>query len=166
MGNRALITTEKKDLAIYLHWCGDKKYIDSFIAYCFFKLYRKPEEDDYGWARLVQVITNYFCNNSGLSVGIQKFNPEIKNTNDNGIYIIKDWHVINHYQIYDGEIEIIKDEFEEDEKYKEWMINLLLEINDEMPVSEKLTRQLIIHLFDKWLKVEKEIYHKKEELNN
>ena len=71
MGNRAVITTPKKDIGVYLHWNGSRNNIESFLAYCDMKGYRPPEIDEYGWARLCQVIGNTI--GGTLSVGIGRY---------------------------------------------------------------------------------------------
>ena len=50
------------------------------------------KQDNYGWARLCQVIANFFGN--GLSVGIDKLENVDCDNGDNGMYIIKDWEII------------------------------------------------------------------------
>ena len=72
MGNRAVITTkenfENNGVGIYLHWNGGRDSVEAFLKYCELKGYRAPSEDDYGWAYLCGVITNFF--EDGLSIGI------------------------------------------------------------------------------------------------
>ena len=94
MGDRAVITTEEKQLGIYLHWCGIPANVQAFLDVCNECEFRKPEEDSYGFARLCQVIGNYFFD--GLSVGIELFESSDYNNIDNGYYIIKDWKIILH----------------------------------------------------------------------
>ena len=60
MGNRAVITTEDKQIGIYVHWNGGRESVETFLAYCDMKNYRPPETDCYGWARMCQVIGNFF----------------------------------------------------------------------------------------------------------
>ena len=73
MGNRAVITTstdinvsESNDIGVYLHWNGGRDSVEAFLLYCKLKGYRTPEYDNYGWARLCQVIGNFF--GGGLSI--------------------------------------------------------------------------------------------------
>lgn len=67
MGDRAVITTStsediqnSNDIGVYLHWNGDRNSVESFLTYCKIRKFRSPDKDCYGWARLCQVIGNYF----------------------------------------------------------------------------------------------------------
>jgi len=93
MGNRAVITTEKKDLGVYLHWNGGRDSVETFLKVCKHYKFRTPESDCYGWARLCQVITN-FMGTDGLSVGIDRYENLDTNNGDNGTYIIKNWDIV------------------------------------------------------------------------
>lgn len=93
MGNRCVIATEKKDLAVYLHWNGGRDSVEGFLEYCRRMNFRAPESDSYGWARLVQVIANFF-GGDGLSIGIDRFENLDGVGDDNGNYIIKDWKIV------------------------------------------------------------------------
>lgn len=93
MGNRAVIATEKKNLGVYLHWNGGRDSVEAFLKYCSLKGYRSPEVDDYGWARLCQVIGNFFGGTN--SVGINLYQELDTNNHDNGTYIIKDWKIVD-----------------------------------------------------------------------
>lgn len=114
MGNRAVITTyiegetledfeagKNNRIGIYLHWNGGRDSIESFLKYCKIKNFRTPETDCYGWARLVQIITNTI-NQDGLSVGIDTIDHLDCNNWDNGVYLIKDWEIVNRYY-FEGE---------------------------------------------------------------
>ena len=72
MGNRAVITTKENfdnnGIGVYLHWNGGRDSVNAFLTYCKMKGFRAPEKDNYGWARLVQVIANFF--GGSLSIGI------------------------------------------------------------------------------------------------
>lgn len=94
MGNRAVIATEDKDIGIYVHWNGSRDCIDGFLAYCKFMKFRAPEDDEYGWARLVQTIANWF-GPDGLSVGVNLYNHLDTDNGDQGVYIISDWKVVD-----------------------------------------------------------------------
>lgn len=100
MGNRAVITTEEKKIGVYLHWNGGRDSVEAFLEYCKRKGFRAPEADCYGWARLVQVIANFF--HCGLSVGIDKLENLDTDNGDNGLYIIKDWKIIRR-EFFKGE---------------------------------------------------------------
>lgn len=67
MGNRAVITTSQSkdvqtsiDIGVYLHWNGGRDSVEAFLSYCKLRGFRPPERDCYGWARLCQVIGNFF----------------------------------------------------------------------------------------------------------
>ena len=96
MGNRTVITTEDKQVGVYLHWCGEPESVQAFLDVCNYFEFRKPEEDSYGFARLCQVIANYFFD--GLSVGVGVFENTDYDNADNGYYIIKNWKIIK--QVY------------------------------------------------------------------
>ena len=124
MGNRAVITTEDKQIGIYLHWNGGRNSVEGFLLYCKLKGYRCPENDCYGWARLCQVIGNFF--GGELSVGIDKYDRLDTDNGNNGTYIIKDWQIVGK-------------EFEPLDKLDiEQVKNMLVAINGSMPVSEQL----------------------------
>lgn len=91
MGNRARIITKKRDLCVYLHWNGGRDSVEAFLKYCELKGYPSPERDSYGWARLCQVIGNFF--GGTYSVGIDVC--EHLSTEDNGIYVIEDWEIVD-----------------------------------------------------------------------
>lgn len=99
MGNRAVITTQDKQLGVYLHWNGGRDSVEAFLLYCKLKGYRCPENNNYGWARLCQVIGNFF--RDGLSVGIDRYDKLDTDNGDNGVYIIKDWQIVGR-EFYDG----------------------------------------------------------------
>lgn len=99
MGNRAVITASKdvevqksNDIGVYLHWNGGRDSVQAFLTYCKLKGYRSPETDCYGWARLCQVIGNFFGGTT--SVGIEKCCNLDCNNGDNGTYIIADWEIV------------------------------------------------------------------------
>ena len=124
MGNRAVITTETKDLGVYLHWNGGRDSIEGFLLYCKLKGYRAPENDCYGWARLCQVIGNFF--GGEYSVGIDRYDRLDTDNGDNGTYIIKDWQIVGK-------------EFEPlDELDIGYVREILKSINGSMPTSEQL----------------------------
>ena len=107
MGNRAVITTStaldvagSSDLGVYLHWNGGRDSVEAILTYCKLKEYRPPEQDDYGWARLCQVIGNFF--GGSLSVGINKCFCLDCDNGDNGVYIIKDWQIVGR-RYFSGE---------------------------------------------------------------
>jgi len=131
MGNRAVITNSKSldvsgssDLGIYLHWNGGRDSVEAFLKYCELKGYRSPDEDCYGWARLCQVIGNFF--GGILSVGVDKcYNLDCDNY-DNGTYIIKGWKIVDR-KYFDGEEQNIYD-----------LDAMLIDIDKSMPEKEQL----------------------------
>lgn len=124
MGNRAVITTEDKNLGVYVHLNGGRSSIEAFLLYCKLKEYRCPENDCYGWARLCQVIGNFF--GGKYSVGIDRYDRLDTDNGDNGTYIIKNWQIIGK-------------EFEPLEPLDiEQVKNMLEVINDRMPKDEQL----------------------------
>ncbi|MBQ8997171.1 MAG: hypothetical protein IJ086_00595 [Clostridium sp.] len=93
MGNRAVIATKKKNLGVYLHWNGGRDSVEAFLKYCELKGYRSPEVDGYGWARLSQVIGNFF--GGTYSLGLDAYEELDTVNGDNGTYIIEDWKIID-----------------------------------------------------------------------
>lgn len=92
MGNRAVITTEKKDIGVYLHWNGGRDSVEGLLQYCKRKGHKSPETDCYGFARLCQVAGNFF--GGSTSLGVDKYENLDTNNGDNGVYIIRNWEII------------------------------------------------------------------------
>lgn len=106
MGNRAVITTKENwrhcGVGIYLHWNGGRDSVEAFLKYCELKGYRSPDTDCYGWARLCQVIGNYF--GGSTSIGIDTLWHLDRDNGDNGVYIIEGWEIVDRYYYpYDQE---------------------------------------------------------------
>jgi len=102
MGNRAVITTRNTEfengidpnaIGVYLHWNGGVDCVTAFLRYCKKQGFRSPEKDNYGWARLCQVIGNFFSP-EGLSVGVDICSRLDCNNGDNGVYFIEDWEIV------------------------------------------------------------------------
>ena len=130
MGNRAVITTRKRDLGLYLHWNGGRDSVEAFLRYCELRGFRCPEQDDYGWARLCQVVAN-FMGGDGLSVGIRPYTTDeqmVRYGDDNGVYIIEGWKVVD--RIYPW------DDFEEQDGYP--LDGMLREIDASQPEDQRL----------------------------
>lgn len=128
MGNRAVITTEKKDLGIYLHWNGGRDSVEAFLRYCDLRGFRPPDSDEYGWARLCQVIAN-FMGAGGLSVGISPYTDDSRmDPGDNGIYVIRGWEIVDRVYPWGG--------FEEQDEYPLDM--MLKEIDAAQPADQQL----------------------------
>jgi hypothetical protein len=133
MGKRAVITTkenfENNGVGIYLHWNGGYDSVNAFLKYCELKGYRSPNEDCYGWARLCQVLGNFF--GSTTSIGIDVVNKLDCDNWDNGVYIIEDWKIVDRkYNRYGEQMEY---ELEE----------MLMDIDRAMPEGEKLGEELL-----------------------
>ena len=139
MSNRAVITTENKDLGVYLHWNGGRDSVEAFLMYCKLKGYRCPENDCYGWARLCQVIGNFF--GGELSIGIDKYDKLDLDNWDNGAYIIKDWKIVGREYVRN----------EEQTYYN--LADMVKTINSKQPHDEQLNEDDI----DKQLKEYMEI---------
>lgn len=138
MGNRAVITTcrspfvaESDDLGVYVHWNGGRDSVTAFLTYCKMQGYRAPEIDNYGWARLCQVIGNFF--GGSMSVGIDKCrNLDCENF-DNGVYVIKEWKIVD------------RECFVGDEQDNYDLVEMLVAIDEKMPphtqIGEAVIRQ-------------------------
>jgi hypothetical protein len=133
MGNRAVITTKEKQIGIYLHWNGGRDSVEAFLTYCDIKGYRSPEYDCYGWARLCQVIGNFF--GGTLSVGIDKYSKLDTDNGDNGTYVIENWKIVERlYNCYSEQNEY--------DLYK--MVNY---INSRQPEDEQVLQEIIDKYF-------------------
>lgn len=129
MGNRAVIATESKDLGVYLHWNGGRDSVEAFLAYCDLQGYSSPESDDYGWARLCQTIGNFF--GGSTSLGIDKYELLDTNNYDNGVYIIKNWKIVDRL-------------FHNRAEQQEYNLGeMLIDINDSQPEKLKLDENVI-----------------------
>ena len=128
MGNRAVITTKENmdnnGIGVYLHWNGGRDSVRAFLKYCELKGYRAPSEDNYGWARLCQVIGNFF--GGSTSLGIDTVNNLDCNNWDNGVYLIEGWEIVGR-MYFEGE---------EQDEYD--LVGMLKTINDSMPESERI----------------------------
>ncbi len=143
MGNRAVITTKQKRIGIYLHWNGGKESVDIFLAYCDLKNYRCPEDDNYGWARLCQVIGNFFGGNT--SIGIDEYNILDTDNGDNGVYVIEDWKVV----------ERLYKQYADHENTPKELYDNLLYVNECQPIREQLDVDTIKkYVEDKYGKIE------------
>lgn len=136
MGNRAVITTSKaldvsksRELGIYLHWNGGRDSVEPFLKYCELKGYRPPSQDCYGWARLCQVIGNFF--GGSTSIGIDTCNKLDCDNWDNGVYIIDGWEIVGR-QFFEGS---------EQDSYD--MTEMLLDIDESQPEKERLGKEYI-----------------------
>ena len=133
MGNRAVITIvdeeaknnfNEENIGVYLHWNGGYDSVNAFLSYCKLKGYRQPESDNYGWARLCQVIGNFF--GGDCSVGIDQCKNLDCDNWDNGVYLIKDWKIVGR----------VYHEGREQGEYD--LLEFLEEIDNRMPEKERL----------------------------
>ena len=136
MGNRAVITWSQKkdvkktqDLGIYLHWNGGRDIVEAFLTYCKLQGFREPDHDNYGYARLCQVIGNFF--GGDLSLGIDKCRNLDCNNGDNGTYICKGWDIVGR-QYFGGREQQVHD-----------LIEMLNAINKCMPEEDRLSQEVI-----------------------
>lgn len=131
MGNRAVITTrenfENNGVGIYLHWNGGRDSVEAFLTYCKMKRYDSPERDCYGWARLCQVIGNFF--GGGDSVGIDTIDHLDCDNWDNGVYIIEDWQIVDR-------------KYHEGQEQNEYNLEEMLDYIDScQPAKEQIRRK-------------------------
>ena len=138
MGDRAVISNGNKNLGVYLHWYGYRSFVESVLAYCDLKGYRSPDVDEeYGWARLCQVIGNTL--GGILSLGIGNYNYMDTDNWDNGTYIIQGWNIKDRlYQHYN------------DDKLKDTMFENLEYVNSKQPKEEQLDKDVIKDYAEKW----------------
>ena len=129
MGNRAVITTKEKKIGVYLHWNGGRDSVTAFLTYCKMKGYRTPESDNYGWARLCQVIGNFF--GGECSIGIDEYDVLDTDNGDNGVYIIENWEIVDR-EFYNGA-----------EQNNHDLLKMLKDINKCQPEKEQLTEEEI-----------------------
>lgn len=99
MGNRAVITTRNKKVGIYLHWNGGRDSVEAFLKYCELQGFRSPDKDCYGWARLTQVISNFF--GGSTSIGFDEYYKLYTDNYDNGVYIIEGWEIVGR-EFFEG----------------------------------------------------------------
>lgn len=93
MGNRAMITTAARDFGVYLHWNGGMDTVRPLLEVCEGMGWKSPSEDPSGFARICQVMGNFFGPN-GLSLGINVYtNDRREDPGDNGIYVLEGWKV-------------------------------------------------------------------------
>ena len=134
MGNRAVILSASDMLAsgeinpwqigVYLHWNGGRDSVEGFLEYCRLRDFRPPEVDGYGWARLCQVVGNFF-GGDGLSVSIGYACQLDLDNGDNGVYIISDWKIVGR-------------KYEHEEQREYGLYNMLLSIDESQPEDQQI----------------------------
>ena len=133
MGNRAVITTrenfENNGVGVYLHWNGGRDSVTAFLTYCKLQGYRTPDTDCYGWARLCQVIGNYF--GGSTSLGIDTVSRLDCDNWDNGVYIIEGWEIVG------------REYFEGTEQSGYPLLEMVLDIDAQMPSELQLGEDVI-----------------------
>ena len=135
-GNRLKFRKEPlNQVGVYVHWNGGKESIQTFLMYCKMKEYRSTNYDDYGWARLCQVIGNFF--GGSTSIGISTLDGLDCCNGDNGTYLIKDWEIVDRYYNYDDE-------------NCDVLLEDLIYIDECQPVKEQLGKKKITELFEQY----------------
>jgi len=136
MGNRAVITAwhntnpnESGETGIYLHWNGGRDSVEAFLKYCELQGFRRPENDNYGFACLCGVIFNFFGDGLSLGIGPTK-NLDCSNF-DNGVYLIRDWKIVD------------RKEFAGSEQTEYTLLEMLLNIDKCQPQRMQLGETLI-----------------------
>ena len=131
MGDRAVVSNNAKNLGVYLHWNGYREFVESVLAYCDLKQYRSPDSDDeYGWARLCQIIGNTL--GGTLSLGVGRYERMDTDNYDNGTYIIQGWDIKDRlYKHY------------ADNKREYSIFEALKQINERQPKEEQLKEEEI-----------------------
>lgn len=136
MGNRAVICSvgsfdpkSSSTTGVYLHWNGGRASVEAFLKYCELKGYRSPDVDCYGWARLCQVIGNFF--GGGLSIGVGPCYQLDCDNCDNGTYIIKGWEIVDR-KYCDTRFDAKTD-----------LTDMLIAIDQAQPVKEQLGEFLV-----------------------
>ena len=103
MGNRAVITTKERKIGLYLHWNGGRDTVEPLLKYCELQGYRSPSQDCYGWARMCQVMGNFFGGSLSLGIGTYTTDRQM-DPGDNGVYIIEGWRIADHLRTeYDSD---------------------------------------------------------------
>ena len=107
MGNRAVIAYVPSDqkipdnyeegakaglAGIYLHWNGGRESVAAFL-----RLAREYDirPDDYGLARLTQIIGNFI--GGTYSLGVAPITHLDTNNWDNGTFVVRDWQIVGHW---------------------------------------------------------------------
>lgn len=127
MGNRAVITTKDRKIGLYLHWNGGRDTVEPLLRYCELKGYRAPSQDDYGWARICQVLGNFFGGTHCVGIGAYTDDKRM-NPGDNGIYVIDGWEITGRIYPYEH--------FEEQREYP--FDEMLRAFDGSMPEGERL----------------------------
>ncbi len=130
MGNRAVITTPERKVGLYLHWNGGRDTVAPLLRYCELKGYRPPSSDEYGWARMCQVMGNFLGGTTSIGIGAYS-SDELMDPGDNGIYVIEGWKIIER---------VTCDGFEEQDEHD--FGEMLRGLDSSMPERERLGEYL------------------------
>lgn len=107
MGNRAVIAFgDGKDdsVGLYLHWNGGRASVEAFLQAARELGNRGPVIDNYGVARLAQIIGNYFGGTTSLGVG--RLDELDGDNGDNGVYLVNDaWVITGRRHLRRGYVE-------------------------------------------------------------
>ena len=140
MGNREVITTVDRKIGLYVHWNGGRDTIQPLLKYCELKGFRPPSSDSYGWARLCQVLGNFF--GGTLCVGIGPYTTDRRmDPGDNGIYVIDGWNIVERLTTdYDKDFNAVgMISYPESREQSEYDFDEMLKVFDEcMPEKERL----------------------------
>ena len=124
MGNRAVLKfiDEQDQPSIYLHWNGGRASVQAFLNVA---KAMELRADSYGVARMCQIVGIFFGVN--LSLGCNK---EAINNGDNGIYLIKDFEIVDRENFNLGEEEI-------DEEKTNSMTDFILDLHKKIDEARK-----------------------------
>lgn len=140
MGNRAVITTPERKVGLYLHWNGGRDTVEPLLRYCELQGYRPPSQDEYGWARMCQVMGNFFGGSCSLGIGAYTTDRQM-DPGDNGIYVIDGWQIADHLRTeYDSDWQPVgMRSYEPSEEQSEYDFDDMLRSFDEaMPEELRL----------------------------
>lgn len=136
MGNRCVITTrenyKENGVGIYLHWNGGRDSVTAFLTYAKMRGFRAPEQDCYGWARLCQIIGNFFGGSTSIGIDVC---DRLDGGSDNGTYIIEGWKIVGRHHSPDYEQRAYS------------LGDMLVDIDEHQPADE----QIGVEAIDKWL---------------
>jgi hypothetical protein len=117
---------KSRRVGIYLHWNGGYDSVHAFLEYCKLQGFRS---DDYGIARLTQVISNYF--GGGLSIGVDQCCRLDCDNYDNGVYLVRNWNIVGR-KFHDGP---------EQNEYN--LYDFMEDVNNAQPEQMRLTKEVI-----------------------
>lgn len=100
-------------VGVYLHWNGGRDSVEAFCLACKESKFRGPASDDYGIARFVQTVCNFF--GGDLSVGVGTLKTLDCDNWDNGVYVVNDdWEIVGrefaHGEQRSYEVEAFKED--------------------------------------------------------